>query len=143
MTTGHYERIMAYSRPGESMVTFVAKDTLRSKDIADVWYTVRKKVNDIRHELPQGVHGPFFNDEVGDAFGNIYVLKGQDFDYATLKEYADRLQLQLQQVKDVAKVELIGLQDQKIWIEISNTKAAQLGVPVIAIQQALQQQNAM
>ena len=104
---------------------------------------MRKKVGDIRHELPQGVQGPFFNDEFGDTFGNIYVLKGKDFDYATLKEYADRLQLQLQRVKDVAKVELIGLQDQKIWIEISNTKAIQLGVPVSAIQQALQQQNAM
>ncbi|MCU4420531.1 efflux RND transporter permease subunit [Acinetobacter lwoffii] len=142
MTTGQYDRIMAYSRPGESMVTFVAKDSLASKDVADVWYNVRKKVDDIRHELPQGVQGPFFNDEFGDTFGNIYVLKGKDFDYATLKEYADRLQLQLQRVKDVAKVELIGLQDQKIWIEISNTKAIQLGVPVMAIQQALQQQNA-
>ncbi|WP_347453354.1 efflux RND transporter permease subunit [Acinetobacter thermotolerans] len=143
MTTGNYERIMAYSRPGESLVTFVAKDSLKSKDVPDVWYNVRKKVNDIRHELPQGVQGPFFNDEFGDTFGNIYVLKGKDFDYATLKEYADRLQLQLQRVKDVAKVELIGLQDQKIWIEISNTKAAQLGIPVTAIQQSLQQQNAM
>lgn len=141
MTTGQYERIMAYSRPGESMVTFVAKDSLRSKDIPDVWYTVRKKVNDIRHQLPSGVQGPFFNDEFGDTFGNIYVLNGKDFDYAVMKEYADRLQLQLQRVKDVSKVDLIGLQDQKIWIEMSNTKAAQLGVPVSAIQQALQQQN--
>ncbi|WP_312309122.1 efflux RND transporter permease subunit [Acinetobacter variabilis] len=143
MTTGQYDRIMAYSRPGESMVTFIAKDSLASKEVTDVWYNVRKKVGDIRHELPQGVQGPFFNDEFGDTFGNIYVLKGKDFDYATLKEYADRLQLQLQRVKDVAKVELIGLQDQKIWIEISNTKATQLGIPVTAIQQALQQQNAM
>ena len=55
MTTGQYDRIMAYSRPGESMVTFVAKDSLASKDVADVWYNVRKKVGDIRHELPQGV----------------------------------------------------------------------------------------
>lgn len=143
MTTGQYDRIMAYSRPGESMVTFIAKDSLASKDVSDVWYNVRKKINDIRHELPQGVQGPFFNDEFGDTFGNIYVIKGNDFDYATLKEYTDRLQLQLQRVKDVAKVELIGLQDQKIWIEISNTKATQLGIPVTAIQQALQQQNAM
>ncbi|MGE8539858.1 MAG: efflux RND transporter permease subunit, partial [Acinetobacter sp.] len=141
MTTGQYERIVAYSRPGESMVTFMAKDSLRSKDIPDVWYTVRKKVNDIKHQLPSGVQGPFFNDEFGDTFGNIYVLTGKDFDYATLKEYADRLQLQLQRVKDVSKVDLIGLQDQKIWIEMSNTKLAQLGIPASAIQQALQQQN--
>ena len=143
MTTGQYDRIMAYSRPGESLVTFVAKDSLRSKEVPDVWYNVRKKINDIRHELPQGVQGPFFNDEFGDTFGNIYVLTGKDFDYAVMKEYADRLQLQLQRVKDVSKVNLVGLQDQKIWIEISNTKAAQLGIPVTAIQQSLQQQNAM
>ena len=143
MTTGNYERILAYSRPGESMVTFIAKDSLKPKEIPDVWYNVRKKVNDIRHQLPEGVQGPFFNDEFGDTFGNIYVLTGKDFDYATLKEYADRLQLQLQRVKDVAKVDLIGLQDQKIWIEISNTKAARLGIPLSAIQQALQQQNSI
>ncbi len=143
MTTGQYDKIMAYSRPGESMVTFVAKDSLTSAQIPDVWYNVRKKVNDIRHELPSGVQGPFFNDEFGDTFGNIYVLTGKDFDYALLKEYADRLQLQLQRVKDVGKVELFGLQDQKIWIEISNTKAVQLGIPVSAIQEALQKQNSM
>lgn len=143
MTTGQYDKIMAYSRPGESLVTFVAKDSLTSDKIPDVWYNVRKKVNDIRHELPNGVQGPFFNDEFGDTFGNIYVLTGKDFDYALLKEYADRLQLQLQRVKDVSKVELIGLQDQKIWIEISNTKAVQLGIPVTAIQEALQKQNSM
>ncbi|WP_436462561.1 efflux RND transporter permease subunit [Acinetobacter seifertii] len=143
MTTGQYEKIMAYSRPGESMVTFFAKDSLKSSQIPDVWYNVRKKVNDIRTELPSGVQGPFFNDEFGDTFGNIYVLTGKDFDYALLKEYADRLQLQLQRVKDVSKVELVGLQDQKIWIEISNTKAVQLGIPLSAIQEALQKQNSM
>lgn len=141
MSTGKYERIMAFSRPGESMVTFVAKDSLRSNQIPDVWYQVRKKVGDIKQQLPSGVQGPFFNDEFGDTFGNIYVLTGKDFDYGILKEYADRLQLQLQRVKDVGKVNLVGLQDQKIWIELSNTKVTQLGIPVTAIQQALQQQN--
>ena len=143
MSTGSYERIMAFTRPGESMVTFVAKDSLRSSQIPDVWYQVRKKVNDIKGQLPSGVQGPFFNDEFGDTFGNIYVLTGADYDYALLKEYADRLQLQLQRVKDVGKVNLVGLQDQKIWIELSNTKAAQLGIPISAIQQALQQQNSI
>lgn len=143
MTTGQYDRIMAYSRPGESLVTFVTKDSLPSSAIPDVWYNVRKKVNDIRTQLPSGVQGPFFNDEFGDTFGNIYVLTGKDFDYAVMKEYADRLQLQLQRVKDVSKVNLVGLQDQKIWIELSNTKAVQLGVPVTAIQEAIQKQNDM
>ena len=143
MTTGQYENIRAYSRPGESMVTFIAKDSYRSEQIPDVWYNVRKKVNDVRSQLPSGVQGPFFNDEFGDTFGNIYVLTGKDFDYAVMKEYADRLQLQLQRVKDVSKVNLVGLQDQKIWIELSNTKAVQLGVPVTAIQEAIQKQNDM
>ena len=141
MSTGLYERVMAYSRPGESMVTFIAKDSLKSAELPNVWYQVRKKVNDIRHKLPSGVQGPFFNDEFGDTFGNIYVLTGDDFDYGVLKEYADRLQLQLQRVKDVGKVDLVGLQDQKIWIELSNTKAAQMGIPISAIQEAIQKQN--
>lgn len=143
MRTGLYDRILAYSRPGESMVTFVAKDSLKPSQIPDVWYQVRKKIGDIQSQLPNGVQGPFFNDEFGDTFGNIFVLTGPDYDYAVLKEYADRLQLQLQRVKDVGKVDLIGLQDQKIWIEISNTKAAQMGIPITAIEQALQQQNSV
>ncbi|AXQ20743.1 AcrB/AcrD/AcrF family protein [Acinetobacter wuhouensis] len=143
MSTGMYDKIMAYSRPGESMVMFMAKDSLKSSQIPDVWYQVRKKVGDIKTQLPSGVQGPFFNDEFGDTFGNIYVLTGKDYDYATLKEYADRLQLRLQRVKDVSKVNLVGLQDQKIWIELSNTKAAQMGIPVTTIQAALAKQNSV
>ncbi|MBJ8453287.1 efflux RND transporter permease subunit [Acinetobacter bereziniae] len=143
MSTGLYDKIMAYSRPGESMVMFMAKDSLVSNELPNVWYQVRKKVGDIKTQLPSGVQGPFFNDEFGDTFGNIYVLTGKDFNYATLKEYADRLQLRLQRVKDVSKVNLVGLQDQKIWIEISNTKAVQMGVPVTTIQEALAKQNSV
>lgn len=143
LTTGKYEQITAYSRPGESLVTFVAKDSLRSAQLPDVWYDVRKRINDIRHQLPANIQGPFFNDDFGDTFGNIYVLQGKDYDYAVLKEYADRLQLQLQRVNDVAKVKLIGTQDQKIWIELSNTKLAELGIPITQIQQAIKAQNAI
>ncbi len=143
METGEYDKLIAYSRPGESMITFVARDSMPSKDIPDLWYNVRKKVNDVKPSLPVGVQGPFFNDEFGDTFGNIYVLTGTGFDYAVLKEYADRLQLQLQRVSDVAKVELVGLQDEKIWIELSNTKAVSLGLPLSAVQQALEAQNAV
>ena len=143
METGKYERITAYSRPGESMVTFVAKDSMRSAQIPDVWYDVRKKIGDMKHELPQGVQGPFFNDEFGDTYGNIYVLTGADYNYGVLKEYADRLQLQLQRVADVGKVELVGLQDEKVWVEISNTKAVNMGIPVTQIQQVLNAQNSI
>ncbi len=141
METGEYERIVSFSRPGESNVTFMARDSLRSEQIPDLWYQIRKKIGDIHHTLPAGVQGPFFNDEFGTTFGNIYALTGQGFDYAVLKDYADRIQLQLQRVKNVGKVELIGLQDEKIWIELSNVKLATLGVPLEAVKQALEAQN--
>jgi len=143
METGEYERIVSFSRPGESQVTFMARDSLHSDAIPELWYQIRKKVADIRHTLPPEVQGPFFNDEFGTTFGNIYALTGQGFDYAVLKDYADRIQIQLQRVKDVGKVELIGLQDEKIWIELSNLKLATLGVPLQAVQQALREQNAL
>src|SRR5688500_15813371 len=143
MATGQYEFVNAYSRAGESQVIFVAKDSMRSKEIPELWYQVRKKVGDIRSTLPQGVVGPFFNDEFGDTFGNIYALTGEGFDYAVLKDYAERLELELQRVPDVGKIELLGLQDEKIWIELSNTKLATLGIPLAAVQQALAQQNAV
>ncbi|HWU71061.1 MAG TPA: efflux RND transporter permease subunit, partial [Pseudoxanthomonas sp.] len=142
MTTGQYEFVRSYSRPGESQVIFVARDSMNSKDVPQLWYQVRKRVGDIRATLPEGTVGPFFNDEFGDTFGNIYALTGPGFDYAVLKDYADRLQLELQRVPDVSKVELIGLQDEKIWVELSNTKLATLGIPLSAVQQALDAQNA-
>ncbi|MCG6573907.1 efflux RND transporter permease subunit [Pseudomonas sp. AF32] len=143
METGDYERIVSFSRPGESQVTFMARDSLHSAQIPELWYQIRKKVSDIRHTLPPGIQGPFFNDEFGTTFGNIYALTGEGFDYGVLKDYADRVQIQLQRVKDVGKVELIGLQDEKIWIELSNVKLATLGLPLAAVQQALEEQNAV
>ncbi|PMZ94363.1 MULTISPECIES: efflux RND transporter permease subunit [unclassified Pseudomonas] len=143
METGEYEKIVSFSRPGESQVTFMARDAMHSKDIPELWYQIRKKVADIKHTLPPEAQGPFFNDEFGTTFGNIYALTGAGFDYAVLKDYADRIQIQLQRVKDVGKVELIGLQDEKIWIELSNVKLATLGVPLAAVQQALREQNAV
>ncbi|WP_322616034.1 efflux RND transporter permease subunit [Pseudomonas sp. BIC9C] len=143
METGEYERIVSFSRPGESQVTFIARDSMHSVEIPELWYQVRKKISDIRHTLPPGIQGPFFNDEFGTTFGNIYALTGEGFDYAVLKDYADRIQIQLQRVKDVGKVELLGLQDEKIWIELSNVKLATLGLPLAVVQQALEEQNAV
>jgi len=143
METGDYERIVSFSRPGESQVTFMARDSLVSAKLPELWYQIRKKIGDIRQTLPAGIQGPFFNDEFGTTFGNIYALTGEGFDYAVLKDYADRIQIQLQRVKDVGKVELVGLQDEKIWIELSNVKLATLGLPLQAVQQALEAQNAV
>ncbi|WP_397449469.1 efflux RND transporter permease subunit [Pseudomonas sp. NA-150] len=143
METGDYERIVSFSRPGESQVTFMARDAMLSSDIPQLWYQVRKKIGDIRQTLPQGIQGPFFNDEFGTTYGNIYALTGEGFDYAVLKHYADRIQIQLQRVKDVGKIDLLGLQDEKIWIELSNVKLATLGLSLQSVQKALEDQNAV
>ncbi|WP_290887390.1 efflux RND transporter permease subunit [Arenimonas sp.] len=143
METGRYEFVRSYSRPGESLVMLMSKDSMVSRELPQLWYDVRKKVGDIRHTLPAGVVGPFYNDEFGDTFGNIYALSGEGFDYATLKDYAERIELELHRVPDVGKIELVGLQDEKIWIELSNTKLATLGVPLELVQRAIDEQNAI
>src|SRR5690606_23952352 len=126
METGDYQQVVCYSRPGQSTITFVARDDLQPKAIPELRYLLCKQIDDIRHTLPPDIVGPFYNDEFGTTFGNIYALTGEGFDYAVLKDYAERLQLQLQRIRDVGKVELIGVQDEKIWIEISNPRLATL-----------------
>lgn len=137
------EFLRSYARPGESQIIVVAKDSLDSRYVPELWYQVRKKVGDIRHTLPPGAQGPFFNDEFGDTFGNIYALTGDGFSYALLKDYAERLKLELLRVPNVAKVDLIGLQDEKIYIEVSNAKLATLGVSFAQVQATLEAQNAI
>ena len=104
------------------------KDSAPPSAMPDTWYQVRKKVGDIRPTLPAGHRGPFFNDEFGDTFGNIYALTGDGFSYAQLKESADRIRNELLRVKDVAKVDLFGEQDEKIYVELSNAKLATFGI---------------
>jgi multidrug efflux pump len=143
METGQYEFVRSYARPGESTVLILASDSLHSRDLPELWYQIRKKVGDMRHELPEGIVGPFFNDEFGDTFGNIYALSGEGFSWAQLKDYAQRVQLELLRVPDVAKVELIGLQDERIWVELSNAKLATLGVRADDVLAELAAQNAV
>ncbi|MCB1577126.1 MAG: efflux RND transporter permease subunit, partial [Xanthomonadales bacterium] len=135
--------LRSYSRPGESQVFFVVKDSIDPALVPDVWYQVRKKVGDIRYTLPGDIRGPFFNDEFGDTFGNIYALTGDGFDDADLRDYAERVKLELLRVPNVAKIELIGRQDPKIYVEASNAKLAKLGVSFAELQQTLAAQNAV
>jgi multidrug efflux pump len=141
--TPRLDFLRSYSKPGESVVFVFVKDSSRPDEIKDTWYQVRKKVGDIRLTLPQGIVGPFFNDEFGDTFGNIYALTGDGYTYAQLKETADRIRNELLRVKDVAKVDLIGEQDEKIYVELANAKLATLGVDPSVIFAALSQQNAV
>ena len=135
------DKIRSYSKPGESQIIFQIKDSSKASEVANVWYSVRKKVGDMRGTLPQGVLGPFFNDDFGDVFGVIYALQADGFSYAELKTFADDARQQLLRVPDVAKVELFGVQDEKLYIEISQRRLAELGLDMNAVLAQLGQQN--
>jgi multidrug efflux pump subunit AcrB len=98
------DKIRSYSKPGESQIIFQIKDSSRPSEVANVWYQVRKRVGDMRYTLPQGVQGPFFNDDFGDVYGVIYALEADGFSYAEAKEFADDVRQRLLRVPDVAKV---------------------------------------
>ena len=133
--------LRSYSRPGESLIFVLAKDSAPANEIEHIWYQVRKKVADIRHSLPQGISGPYFNDEFGDVYGNLYALSGQGYSYAELKRQADTIRTELLQVPDVAKVDFFGEQPQRIYIELSNAKLATLGIDIPTLLGVLQKQN--
>ncbi len=137
------DKIRSYSKPGESQIIFQIKDNSRPGEVSQVWYTVRKKIGDMRFGLPAGVQGPFFNDEFGDVYGVIYALSGAGYSPAELKTEADRVRQILLRVPDVAKVELFGVQDEKVFIEIPQKKLAQLGLDMGAVLGQLGQQNAV
>jgi multidrug efflux pump len=139
----HVDFVRSYSRPGESMVFFQIKDSAPAATVPETWYQVRKKIGDMRGTLPPGVVGPFFNDEFGDTYTNIYAVTGDGFSYAQLKDYADRIRRELLLVPSVAKVDFLGEQEEKIHVEISNTRLATLGVDPQLVFQTLQAQNAM
>ena len=137
------DKIRSYSKPGESQIIFQIKDSSKPADVPSVWYAVRKKIGDIRYTLPQGVQGPFFNDEFGDVFGVIYALDAPGFNPAEVKKFADDVRQQLLRVKDVAKVEQFGVQDEKIYIEIPQKRLVQLGLDLNAVLAQLGQENAV
>ena len=137
------DKIRSYSKPGETTVLFQVKDSTRAADVSNIWYTVRKKVGDIRGSLPAGVQGPFFNDEFGDVFGVIYALEADGFSDAEVKTFADSVRQKLLRVTDVNKVELMGVQDEKLYIEISQKRLSQLGLDMNQVLAQLNQQNAV
>jgi multidrug efflux pump len=133
--------LSSYSKAGESMVFVNLKDFTPPEEVPESWYQVRKKLGDIKHTLPTGVQGPFPNDEFGDTFGIIYAFTTDGFSYASLRNYVDEVRLRLLRVPDVAKVDLIGVQEEKIYIEISNVKLSKLGLSPTLIFDTLNQQN--
>ncbi|MFO1389814.1 efflux RND transporter permease subunit [Cellvibrio sp.] len=141
--TPYIDVIRSFSKPGETTILLQLAESTPPKETTASWYQVRKKVGDMKYSLPQGVLGPFFNDEFGDTYGSIFSLAGDGFTYAELKDYADLVRQQMLRVPLVAKVELLGVQDEKLNIVFSHKKFAQLGISLEDIIHQISAQNAI
>ncbi len=135
------------SKPGESLTIVILKDYTPKTEVPEAWRQVRKKLDDIRHTLPAGVQGPFPNDEFGDVQIKIFALTARDdkagYTMGDLRREADRLARELRRVEDVKKIELIGVQDEKIYIDVSPARLAAMGLVPTQVFDALQRQNAV
>lgn len=133
----------SYSRAGESQITISLLDSVRAEAVPAVWYRVRKKLGDVQHTLPRDVRGPFFNDEFGDTYGNVYAITWDGFSYADAKEFADTARYEFLQVPDVMKVAFLGEQEERIYVEASAAKLASLGIDPARIVETLNATNAV
>lgn len=136
-------KIRSYAKPGEVTILFELRDSTPGTRVPQLWYTVRKKLQDDAHSLPPGVQGPFFNDDFGDVYGVIYALRGPGFSPAELKDLADDVRRQLLRVPDVAKVEIFGAQPEQVHVTLSLQRIAGMGLGVQQVLAQLQQQNAI
>lgn len=141
--TPHVDFLNSYSRPGESTLFFTIQDSAPAAQVPQTWYQVRKRVGDIAYTLPSGVQGPYFNDEFGDVYTNIYALEGDGFTPAQLHDWGEWLRTQLLRVAQVDKVDFFADQEQRIEVEITNAELAKLALTPQAIATALESQNAV
>jgi multidrug efflux pump len=141
--TPNVDFLRSYSRPGESQIFFNIKDSAPVSEVPYTWYVVRKKVADMVSELPPGIIGPFFNDEFGDVYTNLYALEGDGYNFAQLHDIAEEVRGELLRINEVGKVDLIADQTQRVFIELDNERIARLGVSLQELANALGQQNAM
>lgn len=135
--------LKSYSRPGQAVIYVTLKDSVNEKDVRPTWLEVRNMVNDIKGTLPQGVVGPAFNDRFDDVFGNIYALTSDEYSYEDMREKAEQIRRTLLGVSNVKKVELIGVQSEKIYIEMESSKLAGLGIDPNIIIASVKAQSAM
>jgi len=133
--------LRSFTRAGVTTIFVNLKDSTGAREIPDIWYHVRKSIGDMRHTLPAGVVGPGFNDEFGDTFGIIYGFTADGFTHRELRDYVEDVRSKLLQVRDVSKIEILGAQDEKIFVEFSIEELASLGIDRSALISALQAQN--
>ncbi len=139
----YFKRTQSYSKSGESLIILELEDNAPKREVPQFWYQARKKIGDIRHTLPAEAIGPFYNDEFGDVFGSIYAFTGDGFTLGELRDKLEDVRQELLRTPDISKVELVGVQDERIYVEISNSKIASLGVDASQIALQLQAQNAL
>lgn len=141
--TPSLDYLKSYTKPGESTVYVNILETTPAKDIPEIWYQVRKKVADIRATLPDGVQGPAFNDEFGDVFGTIYAFTADGFTQRELRDYVERARDELLTVPNAGKAQLIGAQDEKIYLEFDVKQLAGLGISREQVIRSLREQNSV
>ena len=139
----HADILRSYTKPGESLTILQLKDSSPPKEVAASWYQARKRVADMRSSLPQGVIGPVINDDFGDVYGTIFALAADGFSGEELRQHAERVRSQLLRVPDVAKVETFGAQPEKLYVEISHQRLAQLGLDMNQVIAQIGAQNAV
>src|SRR5471030_1296844 len=139
----YFYNVTSYTKPGETVIYVSLRDDVPPAKVQDLWYQVRKKVGDIKGSLPQGVAGPFFNDEYGDTYSLIWAFEADGFSPAEVKTIVKDVRQRVLRVPDVTKVDLFGLQDEKIYIEFSHTKLAALGVSIEQMLDLVRKQNAI
>lgn len=139
--TPNLDRLRSYTVPGQTTIFVDLKGTTPPTVVPDMWYQVRRRVADMRHTMPQGVLGPFFNDDFGDTFGIIYGFTADGFSQRELRDFVEAARSRLLLVPDVSKVEILGAQDERIFIEFSLERLAGLGLNYPALISALQTQN--
>jgi multidrug efflux pump subunit AcrB len=133
--------VRSYTSAGMTTIFVNLKQATTAKEVPDIWYHVRKSIGDIRHTLPTGVLGPFFNDEFGDTYGIIYGFTADGFTHRELRDYVEDIRSRLLHIPDVLKIEVLGAQDEKIFVEFSTKQLAGLGIDRAALVSALQAQN--
>jgi multidrug efflux pump subunit AcrB len=139
--TDHLDRIRSYTTAGQTTIFVDLKESTPADAVPDVWYQVRKNVGDMRHTLPMGTLGPIMNDDFGDTFGIIYAFTADGFDFRELRDHVEAARSRLLHVPDVSKIEVLGAQDEQIYLEFSTERLAGLRLNMGTILATLQAQN--
>lgn len=137
------DKITSYSRPGVCVITVTLKDEVTGNMVRQRWLELRNMVNDAQSKLPTGAYGPYYNDRFDDVYGNIYALTGEGYSYEDMRRYAEKIKLDFFAVPDVKKVELVGVQQEKIFVQMQTDKLARLGLDLQTIASTVKAQTAV